>query len=183
MKMSHATHGIPNLEHQNSFKGLVAIHYETTGEHFMIDNVVNPVVANLYDRFLMSLIFYDETKPEPMIEKIKTLMSFVGQYPDDKIDVHISTESILYGKKPDSYTDLYYAYRGFLMLCYKPRYKYQEIINKLREEGAEKSDIVLAVNLIGAHLGLKQLITDGLKITPQMQIEIDIALSEYKQYF
>jgi hypothetical protein len=181
--MKNVSAGDPSSEHQNSFKGLVALHYEITGKRFMIDDVVNPDITNLYDRFLMSLIFYDGRKPESIKEKIETLISFVGQYPSDKIDVRISAESILRDKKPKTYSDLYYAYRGFLMLCYKPRYKYQEIINKLKEEGGDQSDIVIAGNLIGAHMGLKQLVADGLIVTSIMQKEINISLSEYKQYF
>jgi hypothetical protein len=71
----------------------------------------------------------------------------------------------------------FYAFRGFLLLCYRPRYTYKKIIKILSGEGANKTDIWMTAKIIGAQIGLKGLIQDGFVVDTSLQSLIKQLLS------
>jgi hypothetical protein len=108
----------------------------------------------LYYKFLRNLVI----KRLSIIDNIKYLTHLCGNlHENNRSIINASAKSVLYGIDDQKYMSLignqnysyYFAFRGFLLLCYEPRYTYKNIVDILRK--------------------LEQLIKDGLIIKPSMK--------------
>lgn len=143
---------------------------------------------NFYPQFLKYLI-NTRTSLSECIERAEQYMTiykgtrFETPKKEVLIAIHDAAKSILdYNvknsniKPPNHEADLYYAMRGFFMLGYQPKLTYVEIISILRKEGASNHSLSMAGALIGAHLGLKELMSEGVTITRELRTQINNAL-------
>jgi hypothetical protein len=158
----------------NSLNGVIAMHKIHQPRHYSLNTIlyysekkINNI-KDLYHQFLQSIIF----KRLSLLDRIKKLTNLLSDLEGMSIlIINNAVKSIL--QPSDSIknlenNDYIYAFRGFLLLCYKPEYVYSEIIQLLTTEGASKHAIYLASKLIGAQIGLNKLIIDGLYISPQL---------------
>lgn len=102
---------------------------------------------------------------------IKLLNKNVGQIISKSVNSILN--DIKYINIGQSDIKIYYAFKSFFLLGYQPRYTYKEILNILKTEDVNKETILMAAKIIGAKLGLDELIVDGLVLTKYTQHEIN----------
>jgi hypothetical protein len=105
------------------------------------------------------------------IQKLIILVSSVDKPIRDSI--YQATTSVLNGTNfsdipPKHKTNLYYCFKGFLLLGFYPEYTYIEILDILRKEGATNYVLGLAAQYIGAYWGLNKLKSQGLSVSSRM---------------
>jgi ankyrin repeat protein len=127
-------------------------------------------VEGLYHQFLRYLV----RKKPSMIQVLKMLTTLIKSMDNDsKLIMRYAAKDVLNPNIKFNFKqqllDYYFAFMGFLMLVYKPQYTYQEIFDILSQKGASIDAIYLAAKLIGAYLGLDNLIMQGLKINKELR--------------
>lgn len=114
---------------EDSMSGMVA----TQGDEILQSDLYTG--HGIYYNFLKYLVLIRDK----MIDRTKTLEKYAlkMQVRDVSSIVYYTTTSILQSsnipKLPQKLTDLYFAFRGFLLLCYEPQYTLQEILQILRK--------------------------------------------------
>jgi hypothetical protein len=111
---------------------------------------------------------------------IKTLVDILNDMPEFKPGIHYAIKSILsrnsyikYLDQNDEMKDIYGSFKGFFLLTYIPEYSYLEIVDILYKEGNSLRAIYIASGFIGAYLGHKKLIRQGIKISIFCKNEIN----------
>jgi hypothetical protein len=96
-----------------------------------------------------------------MIDILRKLTAIIGNYQNElqeRNSIFNATNSILVSVDPTIHKDnLYYIFRGFLLLTYQPEYTLDNIIRILKEEAATHEQNVPALLLIGAYKGIENL--------------------------
>jgi hypothetical protein len=91
---------------------------------------------------------------------------------------NLYSEPLLRTNLGNANANLYYIYKSFFLLSFKPRFTYKEILNILEIEGASPVALGMAAKIIGAKLGLNELIKDGLILTNELQQKLDMEITK-----
>jgi hypothetical protein len=131
---------------------------------------INKNISNIYNNFLKSIIL----KQANITNISKFLTSLI-------INLDPEFVSIIQGNeipciKDHKINDYVFAFRGFMIL-HKTNHTYRKIIEILTKEGASKFAIYLSAKLIGAQIGLDNLLENGLCISSQSKKNIKDVLS------
>jgi hypothetical protein len=120
-----------------------------------------PIVWNDEEQFFYNFIRH-------IVETKKSLLDYIYWLSDNVItadfkikkQVNLAAENTLIlttNNRRSEYGDLYFAIRGFLLLCWEPIYKIYEILIMITNEGASDKALEMAGSLMGAYIGLKEL--------------------------
>jgi hypothetical protein len=122
-------------------------------------------IIGLYYRFLRHLI---RKKSYDIIDPIIKLTYLIGSADyDTRLIINYAAKSILNPKIniPNNWStnikNYYNAFRGFLMLVYVPNYTAKNILYMVSKKVIGKEVIYLTAKLIGAYIGMKQLLEEG----------------------
>jgi uncharacterized membrane protein len=109
----------------------------------------------LYNLFIDYLILYNIQSVQQtlanthILHYINYLISIVDNITNaDKIALHNAVKSIFNLVNPDKNVLVYFPFRGFLLLCYEPKYSLIEILHKIAIEGADGVAIDMTKDLI-----------------------------------
>jgi hypothetical protein len=111
-------------------------------------------------------------------EQIQWLTKLIDNYPEFKQSIHYAALSVIESNNIVPVTlnkelkSLCGAFRGFLLLSFKPKYTFMEILDILKNEGYTIKSINTALGFIGAYMGLNELMSQD--ITPSLFIEQEI---------
>jgi serine/threonine protein kinase len=127
--------------------------------HQLYDIVMkyNNGIEGLYDKFLSNMV----DKQLNILDRINSLtenVNYTNLNKNDKLLLSEVIKNVLkYSNKIPNLDniDYYFAFRGFLFLCYVPHYTHDEIISILKHEGASYIAIELASKLILGQIGTK----------------------------
>jgi hypothetical protein len=179
----------PNLENiikeyiKDSRSGLAAMHYLYNNDNNLYSN--NDPVSEIQEFYYKFIKFLILNKPL-MVDAIKWITNIVGSnYVNTNIRqiIRQSVTSVIVNKKIKSHNNGYYfVFRAFFLLSFEPRYTYKQILDRLKAEGAKMNDISMAAKIIGAKLGLKQLVEDGLILTNVLNEKIASELNKSINY-
>jgi hypothetical protein len=159
---------------KDSLGGLIAMHYLYDGG---INIYTTPLISLDIVQFYYKFLRYLVVKKPKMLDAVIWLKTATLSL--DKIIINVisnAADSVInnseysYGSK--YIRSVYYAFKAFFLLAFKPRYTYKEILEMLKKEGVDHHDIGMIAKIIGAKLGLNNLIKDGLIITKNLQIEL-----------
>jgi hypothetical protein len=177
---------------EDSLSGLIAMHYSYNDNSIDKDIYASKLesgekesgtIVDLYYQFLRDIVKKRITMGIAVGRLIKYI-DYLKLNNEDKSVIHYAVISILSNavikntpNLPLNKLQYFYAFRGFLLLCYRPRYTYKKIIKILSDEGANKTDIWMAAKIIGALIGFKGLIQDGFVVSVSLQSLIKELLS------
>jgi hypothetical protein len=157
---------------KDSLSGLLAMHYLYSDVKTKnIGNILSFNETYITEKeFCRKLLVHLLTKKLLMIDVVKWLEDNVdfGFSGRTKKIIHQSVISVLYDIKYINDKECYNGLRGLLLLSFRPRYTYKQILDKLKSEGVSQTNISFSAKIIGAKLGLKQLINDGLILTDNL---------------
>lgn len=164
----------------DSLSGLTAMHYiyrpNNNSDIYRSKQETGTNVDSLYYKILRYMV----RKKPSMIQVLKILTTLILSMDNDsKSTVHNVVKDILNPgtKLPDleqQLSNFYFAFMGFLMLAFEPQYTYQEIFDILLQKRASMDAIYLTAKLIGAYLGLNNLMTQGLNINKELRDQINL---------
>jgi ankyrin repeat protein len=142
---------------------------------------------NKYKMFHYDFLRYLIKNHLSLIDVINKLTDIVLEYKDKNINraVYNAVKYILNradGINSDNYFDpdvnnlnLYHAVKGFFLLCFEPQYRFDQILETL--PSINKEAIIMSAELIGAYIGLNDLLNQGLTITNQIENNINQVMS------
>jgi hypothetical protein len=161
------------LEQEDSFKGLVAAYYNYVGGEFgKLNNVY--AAENIYSEFGVNLLL----KREPLIKKIYELEYMLSKYETGKKAIHDAVISVLNMSVSKNTKDpMYYGFKGFLLLAYKPEYTMWEIRKILIDDGSTYRGLSMAAKLIGSQKGFHKLQEEGFLDTLALQENVKYAMT------
>jgi hypothetical protein len=156
---------------RNKWSGMLAGWFYINSE----DLPKNRRAYAFYNKFLKYLI-RNKVNILTAITKLTKLAENSGN--TNKIIVNKATNNILHNEPINNLsklrTNVCYALKGFLLLSYRPRYTFFEILDIMKKDNVSKDGLALIAKLIGAYLGLEKLIKQGLKISSKTEKRIKI---------
>jgi hypothetical protein len=146
---------------RNKWSGALAGYFYITH-----DNLLKKVPNALYNKFLKYLI---RNKANILTTIIKLKDMAEASKDGNKAIINKAVSNILYSESISGLTklrtDICHAFKGFLLLSYTPHYTFFEILNIMKEDNASDNALSLIAKLLGAYLGLENLMKQGLKLS------------------
>jgi hypothetical protein len=160
---------------EDSYNGLIVMHYLYSDSINMYTPSQDASdVERFYYRFLRFLVIKKPKMIDAIIwltKNIKSYNKIVGRVISKVVNSVLSGNQ--YSNTDIANQDVYYAFRSFFLLAYEPRYTYKKLLDILKTEGASNAAIGMAAKIMGAKLGLDELIRDDLILTKNLQEKID----------
>jgi hypothetical protein len=177
---------------ENSLSGMSAMHYfyKTNNKDIYVSkSEPRTIFESFYYKFLRNLIIKRLTILEilhGLLEEIDLLHQFRKKedikplmYIINQAVTNILNETFILPIIEENKLKYYFAFLGFLYVCYRPEYSYKDIIDILTKQGADIYAIQMAAKLIGAYFGLDKLIKQGLVLSNTIKGNIKKILNGY----